>query len=158
MLEQILIITTITRPIGLLDAIGLVASISNFTMFYNMWFIKQQEYSPYVTFLHYCIILCNKSMICDFTMLCNLQFLNLQECFHMLLFLHYYIILCNTSMICDCTIRAGWWISEVCAYRVRLKHLYIETTVQKDFSQKSIFAREITFEKWPKKWEIVIFS
>ena len=55
-------------------------------------------------------------------------------------------------------IRAGWWISEVCAYRVRLKDLYIETAVQKDFSQKSIFAREITFEKWPKKWEIVIFS
>ena len=55
-------------------------------------------------------------------------------------------------------IRAGWWISEVCADRVRLKQLYIETAVQKDFSQKSIFAREITFEKWPKKWEIVIFS
>ena len=29
----------------------------------------------------------------------------------------------------------------------RKKHLYIETAVQKDFSQKSIFAREITFEK-----------
>ena len=29
-----------TRPIGLLDAIGLVASISNFTMFCNMWFIN----------------------------------------------------------------------------------------------------------------------
>ena len=28
-----------------------------------------------------------------------------------------------------------------------LKHLYIETTVQKDFSQKSILVREITFEK-----------
>ena len=54
--------------------------------------------------------------------------------------------------------RVGWWISKVCADRVILKHLYIETTVQKDFSQKSIFAREITFEKWPKKWEIVIFS
>ena len=37
------------------------------------------------------------------------------------------------------TSRAGWWISEVCAYRVRLKHLYIETTVQKDFAQNSIF-------------------
>ena len=54
--------------------------------------------------------------------------------------------------------RVGWWISKVCADRVILKHLYIETTVQKDFSHKSIFAREITFEKWPKKWEIVIFS
>ena len=54
--------------------------------------------------------------------------------------------------------RVGWWISDVCAYQVILKHLYIETALQKDFSQKSIFAREITFEKWPKKWEIVIFS
>ena len=54
--------------------------------------------------------------------------------------------------------RVGWWISKVCADRVILKHLYIETTVQKDFSHKSIFAREITYEKWPKKWEIVIFS
>ena len=44
-------------------------------------------------------------------------------------------------------IRVGWWISEVCADRVRLKHLYIETTVQKDFSQKSIFGKEITFRK-----------
>ena len=40
---------------------------------------------------------------------------------------------------CTCVIRAGWWISEVCAYQVRLKHLYIETTVQKDFAQNSIF-------------------
>ena len=37
--------------------------------------------------------------------------------------------------------------SQKYVYRVRLKHLYIETTVQKDFSQKSIFAREITFKK-----------
>ena len=48
-------------------------------------------------------------------------------------------------------IRVGWWISEVCADGVILKNLYIETTVQKDFFQKSIFVREITFEKWPKK-------
>ena len=38
------------------------------------------------------------------------------------------------------------------------KNLCRETAVQKDFAQKSIFARAITFEKWPKKWEIVIFS
>ena len=37
--------------------------------------------------------------------------------------------------------RVGWWISEVCAYayQVILKHLYIETTVQKDFAQNLIF-------------------
>ena len=47
--------------------------------------------------------------------------------------------------------RVGWWISKVCADRVILKHLYIETTVQKDFSHKSIFARGITYEKLQKK-------
>ena len=31
------------------------------------------------------------------------------------------------------------WISEVCAYQVILKHLYIETTVQNEFAQNSIF-------------------
>ena len=35
--------------------------------------------------------------------------------------------------------RVGWWISEGCADRVIIKHLYIETTVQKDFAQNSIF-------------------
>ena len=61
------------------------------------------------------------------------------------------------GLVCTyCVTRVGWWISEVCADLVILKHLYIETAVQKDFSQKSIFAREITFEKWPKKWKIVI--
>ena len=54
------------------------------------------------------------------------------------------------NLFVTCPIRVGWWISEVCADQVILKHLYIETTVQKDFSQKSIFSREITFEKWPK--------
>ena len=38
-----------------------------------------------------------------------------------------------------CISRAGWWISEVCADQVRLKHFDIETTVQKDFAQNSIF-------------------
>ena len=31
------------------------------------------------------------------------------------------------------------WISEVCANQVILKHFYIETTVQKEFAQNSIF-------------------
>ena len=29
--------------------------------------------------------------------------------------------------------------------------LYVETAVQKDFSQKSMSAQENAFEKWPKK-------
>ena len=48
-------------------------------------------------------------------------------------------------------IRVGWWISEVCAYQVIFKLLCLETAVRKDFSQKSIFAREITFENDQKK-------
>ena len=41
----------------------------------------------------------------------------------------------------------GLCISEVCDGQVILNHLCLETAVQKDFSQKSIFTREITFEK-----------
>ena len=52
-----------------------------------------------------------------------------------------------------CTIRAGWCISEVCADQVRLKHLYIESTVQKDFSQKSLLWKVFALEKRPKNWE-----
>ena len=67
--------------------------------------------------------------------------------------------ICSNPPSITCNRRkTSWWISEVCADRVILKHLYIETTVQKDFFQKSIFAREITFQKWLKKWEIGIFS
>ena len=54
--------------------------------------------------------------------------------------------------------RVGWCISEVCAYQVILKNLCLEIAVQRVFSQKSIFTRDNTFEKWPKKWEIVILS
>ena len=37
------------------------------------------------------------------------------------------------------SIRVGRWISDVCEDQVILKHLYIETTMQKDFAQKLIF-------------------
>ena len=82
-----------------------------------MWFHHVLQYViheltgifPYVTFLHYCIMLCNKSMICDCTMLCNLQFLNLQEHIHMLVFciitsycaIHQWYVIAPYCVICN---------------------------------------------------------
>ena len=54
-----------------------------------------------------------------------------------------------------CTIRVGWCISEVCVYQVILKNLCLKIAVQKVFSQKSIFVREITLEQDQKSIDAI---
>ena len=50
-----------------------------------------------------------------------------------------------------CSSRVGWWISEVCADRVILKHLYIETTVQKSMTTPKI-EKYFKFYNFLKCW------